>query len=377
MSEPLTAAQRVAIARHPQRPNITDYIQALFTDFFEQKGDRLCGEDAAILGGVALYHGRPVTVIGTRKGKTLEENLKCNFGMPNPEGYRKALRLMRQAEKFRRPILTFIDTSGAYPGLEAEAHGQGEAIARNLYEMSRLTVPVIALITGEGNSGGALALGVANRVLMLENSVYAILSPEGFASILWKDSARHEEACELMKLTAPDLLELGVIDGIIPEPEGGAHLAPAAHMRQLLGQQFRHLCGRGDRIPREKTQPRIECPTHAGFVALSKQNALFAVHAPSPDSPGPSSPRHSTARSGQYNSHRPQPTHSAGAYSGFPSPSSESAPERQNATHTPQPLHHCRLMRTFIRLPLGTPSGIPPLHIPYPLTAIPPEPPPH
>ena len=140
MSEPLTAAQRVAIARHPQRPNITDYIQALFTDFFEQKGDRLCGEDAAILGGVALYHGRPVTVIGTRKGKTLEENLKCNFGMPNPEGYRKALRLMRQAEKFRRPILTFIDTSGAYPGLEAEAHGQGEAIARNLYEMSRLTV---------------------------------------------------------------------------------------------------------------------------------------------------------------------------------------------------------------------------------------------
>ena len=233
MSEPLTAAQRVAIARHPQRPNITDYIQALFTDFFEQKGDRLCGEDAAILGGVALYHGRPVTVIGTRKGKTLEENLKCNFGMPNPEGYRKALRLMRQAEKFRRPILTFIDTSGAYPGLEAEAHGQGEAIARNLYEMSRLTVPVIALITGEGNSGGALALGVANRVLMLENSVYAILSPEGFASILWKDSARHEEACELMKLTAPDLLELGVIDGIIPEPEGGAHLAPAAHMRQV------------------------------------------------------------------------------------------------------------------------------------------------
>ena len=202
MSEPLTAAQRVAIARHPQRPNITDYIQALFTDFFEQKGDRLCGEDAAILGGVALYHGRPVTVIGTRKGKTLEENLKCNFGMPNPEGYRKA-------------------------------HGQGEAIARNLYEMSRLTVPVIALITGEGNSGGALALGVANRVLMLENSVYAILSPEGFASILWKDSARHEEACELMKLTAPDLLELGVIDGIIPEPEGGAHLAPAAHMRQV------------------------------------------------------------------------------------------------------------------------------------------------
>ena len=226
MNNSLTAAERVNIARHPQRPNISDYIGALFTDFFEQKGDRLCGEDTAILGGVALYHGRPVTVIGTRKGKTLEENLKCNFGMPNPEGYRKALRLMKQAEKFRRPIFTFIDTSGAYPGLEAEARGQGEAIARNLMEMSRLTVPVIAVITGEGNSGGALALAVADRVLMLENAVYAILSPEGFASILWKDSGRHAEACEMMKLTAPDLKELGIIDGIIPEPEGGAHTDP-------------------------------------------------------------------------------------------------------------------------------------------------------
>ena len=233
MNKHLTAAERVAIARHPQRPNICDYIEALFTDFFECKGDRLCGEDAAILGGVALYHGYPVTVIGTRKGKTLEENLQCNFGMPNPEGYRKALRLMRQAEKFRRPIITFIDTSGAYPGLEAEARGQGEAIARNLMEMSRLTVPVVAIITGEGNSGGALALGVGNRVLMLENAVYAILSPEGFASILWKDSARHAEACELMKLTAPDLKALGVIDDIIPEPEGGAHLSPAITFRQV------------------------------------------------------------------------------------------------------------------------------------------------
>lgn len=240
MSE-LTAAERVAIARHPQRPNITDYIDALFTDFFEQKGDRLCGEDGAILGGVALYHGRPVTVIGTRKGKTLEENLKCNFGMPNPEGYRKALRLMHQAEKFRRPVLTFIDTSGAYPGLEAEERGQGEAIARNLMEMSQLTVPVIAVITGEGNSGGALALGVGDRVLMLENAVYAILSPEGFASILWKDASRHEEACDLMKLTAPDLLRLGVIDDIIPEPEGGAHLAPVIALRQVDRAISRHL----------------------------------------------------------------------------------------------------------------------------------------
>lgn len=233
MNTNLTAAERVAIARHPQRPNISDYIGTLFTDFFECRGDRLCGEDAAILGGVALFHGHPVTVIGTRKGKTLEENLQCNFGMPNPEGYRKALRLMRQAEKFRRPIITFIDTSGAYPGLEAEARGQGEAIARNLYEMSRLTVPVVAVITGEGNSGGALALGVGNRVLMLENAVYAILSPEGFASILWKDAARHAEACDLMKLTATDLKALGVIDDIIPEPEGGAHLSPAITFRQV------------------------------------------------------------------------------------------------------------------------------------------------
>ncbi len=268
----LTAAERVAIARHPQRPNISDYIGGLFTDFFEQKGDRLCGEDAAILGGVALFHGRPVTVIGTRKGRTLEENLACNFGMPNPEGYRKALRLMRQAEKFRRPVLTFIDTSGAYPGLEAEARGQGEAIARNLYEMSRLTVPVIAVITGEGNSGGALALGVGDRVLMLENAVYAILSPEGFASILWKDAARSGEACALMKLTAPDLLALGVIDDIIPEPEGGAHLAPAIALRQVERAISRHLA----ELDREKgpalAAARYQKFRKMGAAAPEKEN---------------------------------------------------------------------------------------------------------
>ena len=220
-----TAAERVALARHPQRPNITDYIDGLFTDFFEQRGDRACREDPAILGGIALFHGRPVTVIGTRKGKTLEENLRCNFGMPGPEGYRKALRLMKQAEKFRRPIFTFIDTAGAYPGLEAEEHGQGEAIARNLFEMSRLTVPVIAVVTGEGNSGGALALAVADRVLMLENAVYAILSPEGFASILWKDAQRSGEA--------PELKKLGVIDGIVREPEGGAQTDPSRTLWNL------------------------------------------------------------------------------------------------------------------------------------------------
>ena len=232
MSE-LTAAQRVAIARHEGRPGVTDYIAGLFTDFFEQRGDRQCREDPSILGGIALFHGRPVTVIGTRKGKNLEENLRCNFGMPGPEGYRKALRLMKQAEKFERPIITLIDTPGAYPGLEAEARGQGEAIARNLFEMSQPTVPIVAVITGEGNSGGALALGVADTVLMLENAVYSILSPEGFASILWKDASKSAEACELMKLTAGDLLQQGVIDGVIPEPEGGAHCDPAAQMAAM------------------------------------------------------------------------------------------------------------------------------------------------
>lgn len=217
----LTAAQRVAIARHPQRPNITDIISALFTDFFEQKGDRLCREDPAILGGIALYHGRPVTVIGTRKGKTAEESIRCNFGMPGPEGYRKALRLMRQAEKFRRPVLTFIDTSGAYPGLEAEARGQGEAIARNLMEMSRLTVPALAVITGEGNSGGALALAVADRVWMLQNAVYSVISPEGCASILWKDSSKAAEAAASLRLTAEDAKSLGIVERILSEKELG------------------------------------------------------------------------------------------------------------------------------------------------------------
>lgn len=229
----MTASERLAIARNPSRPNISDYMEAIFPDFFQQRGDRLCGDDQAIIGGVALFQGTPVTIIGTHKGKNLEENVRCNFGMPGPEGYRKALRLMKQAEKFGRPIITFIDTSGAYPGLSAEEHGQGEAIARNLYEMSRLTVPVIAVITGEGNSGGALALAVANKVLMLENAVYAILSPEGFASILWKDASRQEEACELMRMTAPELKEMGIIDGVIPEPVGGAHLAPAIAYREV------------------------------------------------------------------------------------------------------------------------------------------------
>ncbi len=218
----LTAEDKVFLARHPKRPKIDEYINALFTDFFEQKGDRANSDDTSILGGIAMYQGMPVTVIGHRKGNTLEENMAYNFGMPEPEGYRKALRMMEQAEKFGRPIITFIDTPGAYPGKEAEEHGQGEAIARNLMVMSGLQVPVIAVVTGEGSSGGALALGVANRVLMLENAIYSVLSPEGFASILWKDASRRAEACEVMKLTAQDLYEFGVIEEVIPEPLGGA-----------------------------------------------------------------------------------------------------------------------------------------------------------
>ena len=222
----LSAADRVYLARHPKRPHIDDFIEHLFTDFFEQKGDHLYDEDASIYGGIARYKGMPVTVLGHREGRTMEENIRFNFGMPRPEGYRKALRLMEQAEKFGRPIITFIDTPGAYPGMEAEEHGQGEAIARNLAAMSSLHVPVIAVVTGEGNSGGALAISVANQILMLENAVYSVLSPEGFASILWKDAGRHEEACEVMKLTARDLREAGVADHLIPEPLGGAQTDP-------------------------------------------------------------------------------------------------------------------------------------------------------
>ena len=222
----LSAADRVYLARHPKRPHIDDFIEHLFTDFFEQKGDHLYDEDASIYGGIARYKGMPVTVLGHRKGRTMEENIRYNFGMPRPEGYRKALRLMEQAEKFGRPIITFVDTPGAYPGMEAEEHGQGEAIARTLAAMSSLHVPVIAVVTGEGNSGGALAISVANQILMLENAVYSVLSPEGFASILWKDAGRHEEACEVMKLTARDLREAGVADHLIPEPLGGAQTDP-------------------------------------------------------------------------------------------------------------------------------------------------------
>ena len=214
---------RVEIARHSLRPTTCDYIEHLFTSFFECHGDRLYGDDEAIVGGIAKFHGIPVTVIGHPRGKDTKDNIRRNFGMPHPEGYRKALRLMKQAEKFGRPIINFIDTKGAYPGKAAEERGQSEAIARNLFEMAGLEVPIICIVIGEGGSGGALALGVGDHIHMLENSTYSVISPEGAASILWKDASMAKKAAESMRITAPDLKELGIIDGIIPETLGGAH----------------------------------------------------------------------------------------------------------------------------------------------------------
>lgn len=204
-------------ARNQSRLTTLDYAEQIFDDFMELHGDRHFADDGAIVGGIGLLDGKPVTVIGVQKGKNLQDNLNRNFGQPNPEGYRKALRLMKQAEKFKRPVVTLINTAGAYPGVGAEERGQGEAIARNLLEMSDLKVPIIAIIIGEGGSGGALALAVADRVWMLEHTMYAVLSPEGFASILWKDGSRSIEAAELMKITAGELLKMGVVDKVIPE----------------------------------------------------------------------------------------------------------------------------------------------------------------
>lgn len=231
--EKLEPSDRVFLARQPGRPNGKAFIQALCTQFIELHGDRLGGDDATVLGGIALFQGIPVTVIALCKGENPTENRHYNYGMANPSGYRKIQRLAKQAEKFSRPILTFIDTPGAYPGIQAEEQGQGEAIASCLALFSGLTVPVIATVTGEGGSGGALALAVANRVFMLENAIYSILSPEGFSTILWKDAKRKEEAASLMRLTAQDLLELDVIEKVIPEGTGGIMENPAPVMMKL------------------------------------------------------------------------------------------------------------------------------------------------
>ncbi len=219
----LGAWQKTELARHPQRPYTLDFIEQLFTDFTEIHGDRGFGDDPAMIVGMAKFDGNELLVVGTQKGRDTKQKVYRNFGMPNPEGYRKSIRAMKLAEKFGRPIITFVDTPGAYPGLGAEERGQAEAIAYSIREMARLTVPVITIITGEGGSGGALAIAIGNRVLMMENAIYSVISPEGCASIMWRDSKRKEEAAEALKITAKDLTELKLIDGVIPEPPGGAH----------------------------------------------------------------------------------------------------------------------------------------------------------
>ncbi len=240
----LTPWNRTQIARHAKRPTTLEYIENIFTDFIEMHGDRLYSDDHAIVGGIAKFNGVPVTVIGHQKGRDTKENIYRNFGMPHPEGYRKALRLMQQAEKFNRPIICFIDTPGAYPGIGAEERGQSEAIARNLRDMALFKVPMICIVTGEGGSGGALALGVGNHLFMLENSIFSVISPEGAATILWRDAAMAVTAANTMKITANDLLDFGIIDGIIPEPFGGAHtdvLQQAADIKNVIANSLQEL----------------------------------------------------------------------------------------------------------------------------------------
>jgi acetyl-CoA carboxylase carboxyl transferase subunit alpha len=237
----LSPIERVQVARHPRRPYALDYLQLAFTDFVELHGDRQFRDDASIVGGWARLEGESVMVIGQQKGRDMKENLRRNFGMPHPEGYRKALRLMKLAEKFNRPLVTLIDTPGAYPGIGAEERGQGEAIARNLREMAALKIPSVAVIIGEGGSGGALAVGVADRVLMLENSIYSVISPEGCAAILWKNGGEREKAATAMKITAEDLRGLGVIDDVVPEPTGGAHSDWEETASALRDALVRHL----------------------------------------------------------------------------------------------------------------------------------------
>jgi acetyl-CoA carboxylase carboxyl transferase subunit alpha len=242
----LSPIERVQVARHPRRPYTLDYVEMVFDDFVELHGDRMFRDDDSIVGGWARLDGESVMLIGQQKGRDMKENLRRNFGMPHPEGYRKALRLMKQAEKFGRPVVTLIDTPGAYPGIGAEERGQGEAIARNLLEMAALRVPSVAVVIGEGGSGGALAIGVADRVLMLENGIYSVISPEGCAAILWKSGTERDKAAAAMKITAGDLFRLGVIDDIVAEPAGGAHSdweRTAEALREALGRHLGELRG--------------------------------------------------------------------------------------------------------------------------------------
>ncbi len=252
----LSPWQKTLVARHPARPYTLDYIQALTTDFTELHGDRKFADDPAIIAGFGSFRGEAVALVGHQKGRDTKEKVHRNFGMPRPEGFRKALRVMQLAEKFRRPILTFVDTAGAYPGIDAEERGQAEAIATNLREMAGFHVPIIVTVTGEGGSGGALALGVGDRVLMLEHAIYSVISPEGCAAILWKDASRKKEAAEALKLTASDLVELGVIDEVVPEPPGGAHADPAGAAAAAAEAIGRHLEEVLDLTPEERRERR-------------------------------------------------------------------------------------------------------------------------
>ena len=244
----LTSLQRLQLARHTNRPNSLDYITFLTHDFVELHGDRLFGDDHAVIGGVGIFRNRPVVMIGHQKGKSVKEKVFRNFGMPHPEGYRKALRLMELAKKFGKPLITFIDTPGAYPGVGAEEHGQSEAIARNLLHMAELPVPIVVVVVGEGGSGGALAMGIGDRILMLEHSIYSVISPEGCAAILWNDPAKVSHAADALKMTAKDLFDLQVIDKIIPEPPGGAHRDPS-RMFEILDEAIESSLTELENIP--------------------------------------------------------------------------------------------------------------------------------
>lgn len=270
--ENLQPWERVQIARHNNRPTTLDYIEYLFTDFIEMYGDRLYGDDAAIVGGIAKYKGGPVTVIGHQRGKGTKENIRRNFGMPHPEGYRKALRLMKQAEKFARPIICFIDTKGAYPGKAAEERGQSEAIARNLMEMAGLTVPIVCIVIGEGGSGGALALGVGDHIHMLENATYSVISPEGAAALLWKDASLAKKAAETMKITAPDLKRLGIIDEIIAEVKGGAHRDIKSQVAAIDDVLYRSIQTLSKRSIDELLEKRYEKYKKIGEYSYANEN---------------------------------------------------------------------------------------------------------
>jgi acetyl-CoA carboxylase carboxyl transferase subunit alpha len=264
----LSPWQKVLVARHPHRPYTLDFVDHLFTDFMEIHGDRRFGEDPAIVAGMAWFHERPVVVVGHQKGRDTKQKIHRNFGMPRPEGYRKALRAMELADKFERPVFCFIDTPGAYPGIDAEERGQAEAIARNIREMARLRVPIIVTITGEGGSGGALAIAVGDEILMLEHAIYSVISPEGCAAILWKDSSRAEEAAEGLQLTSDRLLELGLVDRVVPEPVGGAHIGHR-QTAQILNKYLVEALERTERLSAdERVEARYRKFRRMGEIGL-------------------------------------------------------------------------------------------------------------